>query len=621
MNTNNQSSQANKKKSFFRLISLSVSTAVFVVSAVLLPLSASAATVPTSFFGIHYSSAMYQPWPTGSFSILRTWDQYPGVSWIDINTSTGTYNWTNLDAVVNAAISHGTDIVYTFGITPQWASTNPNGTGCAYLNGTCYAPNISDWQAFVKAITTRYKGKIKYWELWNEPNAANFWNGTTAQMVTMAQAAYPIIKAADAGNIVLSPAPQGTNAHLWLDGYFVAGGVSYTDIVAFHGYLYGAPELIVPLIANINNIVAKYGGLSGKPVWDTEHSWGLQTWPFGANEDQQAAWLARLIPLSISGGIQRSIWYMWDGYDGQDQWGMLYNRTTNTLTKPAVAYNQVYNWLMNSNMDPCVLKGSVYQCHLTRSGNYEGLIAWASSATPTFTTSFTVPSQYVKYRTLNGATVSTSGGSTLTLTMTPILLENAPAADTTSPTASITTPTAGTTVTGTAVTVSANASDNIGVAGVQFILDGVNLGSEATALPYSILWNTTSATNGSHTLTAIARDTASNTTISSPVVVTVNNIISDTTPPTVPTGLTAKAISSSAINLAFTASTDAVGVTGYNIFRGGTQIGTSATNSYSDTGLTASTAYTYTVSAYDAAGNTSVQSASASTTTPRYKKH
>jgi chitodextrinase len=77
----------------------------------------------------------------------------------------------------------------------------------------------------------------------------------------------------------------------------------------------------------------------------------------------------------------------------------------------------------------------------------------------------------------------------------------------------------------------------------------------------------------------------------------------DTQAPTVPTNLSATAISSSGINLSWTASTDNVGVTGYTIYRGGVQVGTSATNSYSDTGLTASTQYTYTVDAYDAAGN------------------
>jgi hypothetical protein len=85
--------------------------------------------------------------------------------------------------------------------------------------------------------------------------------------------------------------------------------------------------------------------------------------------------------------------------------------------------------------------------------------------------------------------------------------------------------------------------------------------------------------------------------------------------PSTPTNLSAKAISSSAINVSWTASTDSLGVAGYRVFRGGSQIGTSSTNSYADSGLAPSTQYTYTVSAYDSAGNSSSQSASVSATT------
>jgi len=96
----------------------------------------------------------------------------------------------------------------------------------------------------------------------------------------------------------------------------------------------------------------------------------------------------------------------------------------------------------------------------------------------------------------------------------------------------------------------------------------------------------------------------------------------DTTPPSMPTNLFATAASASQINLSWSASTDNVAVTGYKIFRcqgsGCTptaQITTTATNSYQNTGLAAGTTYVYKVSAYDAAGNNSSQSASASAAT------
>jgi len=94
--------------------------------------------------------------------------------------------------------------------------------------------------------------------------------------------------------------------------------------------------------------------------------------------------------------------------------------------------------------------------------------------------------------------------------------------DLTPPAVSITSPAAGASVSGT-VAITASASDNVGVAGVRFKVDGANLGAEDTSAPYAVTWDTTTAANGSHTLTAVARDAAGNSTTSTPVTVSVNN--------------------------------------------------------------------------------------------------
>ena len=91
--------------------------------------------------------------------------------------------------------------------------------------------------------------------------------------------------------------------------------------------------------------------------------------------------------------------------------------------------------------------------------------------------------------------------------------------------------------------------------------------------------------------------------------------IVDTTAPSTPDNLQATAISASQIDLSWDASTDDVGVTGYMIYRDGTQIDTTGSSTYQDTGLSASTSYMYTVSAIDGAENESFQSLSASATT------
>ncbi len=89
----------------------------------------------------------------------------------------------------------------------------------------------------------------------------------------------------------------------------------------------------------------------------------------------------------------------------------------------------------------------------------------------------------------------------------------------------------------------------------------------------------------------------------------------DTTGPSAPTGLAVSGTTSSSVSLKWTASTDNVGVTGYDVYRGSTKVGSSTSTSYTDSGLTASTAYSYTVKAKDAAGNVSAASGAVTATT------
>jgi beta-glucanase (GH16 family) len=100
--------------------------------------------------------------------------------------------------------------------------------------------------------------------------------------------------------------------------------------------------------------------------------------------------------------------------------------------------------------------------------------------------------------------------------------EFTPAADITPPVVALTAPKTNATVSGI-VTLTASSTDNVAVTAVQFKLDNSNIGTEDTASPFTFSWNTASTTNGTHTLTAVARDAAGNKTISAGVSVTVKN--------------------------------------------------------------------------------------------------
>jgi Bacterial Ig domain/3-keto-disaccharide hydrolase len=103
-----------------------------------------------------------------------------------------------------------------------------------------------------------------------------------------------------------------------------------------------------------------------------------------------------------------------------------------------------------------------------------------------------------------------------------VTTSSAPPVDTQPPTVSISAPATGATVSGF-VNVAATASDDVGVAGVQFQLDGQPLGAEDLVVPYALSWNTTLVANGTHTLTAVARDAAGHSTTSTSISANVQN--------------------------------------------------------------------------------------------------
>jgi hypothetical protein len=98
----------------------------------------------------------------------------------------------------------------------------------------------------------------------------------------------------------------------------------------------------------------------------------------------------------------------------------------------------------------------------------------------------------------------------------------APTADTTRPSISLTAPGNGAVVTGIA-SLQATATDDIGVIGVQFRIDGVDAGAEDRSPPYAIDYDTTALANGTHTFTAVARDAAGNSATATGITVTVSN--------------------------------------------------------------------------------------------------
>ena len=399
-------------------------------------------------FGMDMTAAVVQradPWPSLTFGTSRLFEV--STSWADINTAPGTYNFTPLDTWLILGKMHGSpQFIYTFGLTPSWASSSPSDTSCAYLpygkGGACDPPKDlatngtgtdQNFKTFLTTLMTHLKSlgnPINYFELWNTPQDPTQWRGTSQQLVRMAQDARTIIKQFNPNAKILTP-PIGAyliNSNSCyaagkLDTLFLSAsangvtGASQVDIVSFHGY-YGNPptaESIVPMITCFRTTVAKYTNLKSAPLWNTEGSWGANTL-LSSNQTTEAAFLARSLLIQFSNNVQRYGWYAWDN----PNWGTLWNGSVQT---PGNAYKQVYNWLINSTLTrPCAASGSTWTCPLTKTSpaGYQAMAVWNTAGT----TLYTVPTGFKQYRTLSGSVVAAAAGSKINIGTSPLLLEN-----------------------------------------------------------------------------------------------------------------------------------------------------------------------------------------------------
>ena len=394
--------------------------------AINLPLASSQTrTIPSSFFGMHVDAP--RNWPNVPIGALG---KVAGLTWRSMEPERGVYNWGGLDGAVAAAQRHGVEVMYTFDATPQWASSRPN-QKCFAGNIGCNAlpRDLRDWEDFVRAVATRYKGKISVYEIWNEPNTKNEWAGSYKDMIQLAQAAYRTIKLISPNAGILTPAPSihgyqplgltSAVQHKWLGEYLKAGGSAFADGGSFHAYVMQddcrdskLDCLGTPFVAQVRRIRSAMddNGMQGMPIYVTEGGWGKDTEL--PDPDDQAAYIARWYILLASEGIQRAYWYEWDNAN----WGTLWDKTAG-IHPAGLAYKQVYDWLVGASLGECSSGADgTWTCPLTRPGGYRGEIVWNSRIS-----SYRPAREYSQYRDLSGRITHVQGP--IQIGNKPILLE------------------------------------------------------------------------------------------------------------------------------------------------------------------------------------------------------
>jgi|SRR5687768_2890700 len=304
-------------------------------------LSSTQVRVLPNFFGMHVYQRDNDSNPIGvSFGTARSHDIKDGKGrWQYIETSNNVWDFDTIDEWVDAHHIAGRDIVFTLFGTPTWASARQSEEGIfgPYNLGIQAEPlDMAHWDRYCAKIATRYLGKIKYYEVWNEPNlnsngtgptgttgTAFFFSGTHAKLSEMVRRANQTIKAIDPTAKVLSPplvswsSSAGGSAETYFTSMMAASDGAtgtmkdWVDIVAVHMYISGNHITNLPGIIDRVDAAKTTAGVSSKETWDTESA-PLSPEISAMTGYDSKKFIARSMVIQASKGISRTIYYQYD---------------------------------------------------------------------------------------------------------------------------------------------------------------------------------------------------------------------------------------------------------------------------------------------------------------------
>lgn len=342
-----------------------------------------------SFFGMHVRyGATETVWPNVRFHSWRVIS--PGTAWFGLQPERGRWDFSELDRAVEVAKQHGIEVLLTLGQTPKWAAARPdeivqNGPGAS-----AEPARMEDWGNYIRTVARRYKGRIKYYELWNEPrfrevdpyHAVPGFTGYAAQMVEMGRIAKRVLHEEDTNAVLISPAIDGWMPRV--EQWFKSGGGEVAPILGYHFYV-RPPEKMVDIYRDLKAITRRYG-YPDMPIWNTEAGYfvynpeRLATPVRPGSDDvfakiltseELAAYMVRAHIVTAAAGLDRFYWYAWDILD--------MGLTRSYGRKPmigSVAYATMLRWLRGATIERCATENDrTWICDLRRDGK-KAYVVW-----------------------------------------------------------------------------------------------------------------------------------------------------------------------------------------------------------------------------------------------------
>jgi len=287
-----------------------------------------AVAVSPSFFGqhVHGYPGTYGI-PPVSMSTVRSHDftsTGQSIRWNHLEPTKGNFSWSVMDAWVAAGEARGWDRVYVFGFAPDWAVSGSSDGLSDYGGKTNQAPTSNvDWTDYITAVVNRYKGRIKYWQGWNEPNLPKYFsdgaagNGSVTRLSELQRLLYQTSKTLDPAGVVLSPSCTSVFSGVtYFTQYLAASdgssgtGAQWFDVAAYQFYCNDNSRRVYGLCNMHRGVTGALAaaGRGGVAVWATET--GLISPSFKSYSESDKVLLLEVYLLSLAVlGVERAIWY------------------------------------------------------------------------------------------------------------------------------------------------------------------------------------------------------------------------------------------------------------------------------------------------------------------------
>ena len=228
--------------------------------------------------------------------------------WDKIEWNKGAPDYSFLDYVVEEALKRDIRILPGLYHTPRWTSTAPEDNDEYYA----FPPQMDDWDRFVYELVAHFRTKIKYWEIWNEPNHwfGYYWQGTIEEFCELQKVAYRAAKRADPGCKVLigSFSDSGFGD---LYRLLQMGAGEYFDIVSIHPYSNKNLNIdnAIHSVKAVRLALAQFD-CEDKPIWFTEIGWPGDLAP-SVSDQQRTEMMTLLYNHPFHESVEKIFWFPW----------------------------------------------------------------------------------------------------------------------------------------------------------------------------------------------------------------------------------------------------------------------------------------------------------------------